>query len=407
MNRRTFLTVAAVGALGGLAGCSSNQSGVGGNTDGVTTSDGGTGGAGTQSGTETATRTASELGSVAGVPLPVPENQLSRGAPKDAIPAVTEPVFADDWSGLKISYTSYTGDSVMEPRLTDDDRVIGIERNGESRAYPLRILNWHEVVNDNWDGPLLVTYCPLCGSGVTAERTVRGEETTFGVSGLLWNSDLVMYDELTESLWSQIAGRAIRGPEVGTTLNFVPSTLTTWKAWRDEHPDTTVLLPPPESSTVNGPDEIRDYRQNPYGGYDSSEQIGIGRNDFSDDSGLHPKAQVIGVSADGVHKAYPFEAVEKAGVVNDTVGDLPVVVTAGPDGFSLHAFVRRVDGSTLTFERASDTHLRADGSRFAITTGNAVDGPHEGTQLETANDRSQMFWFAWKDFHPDTEIYSG
>ena len=410
MDRRTFLAVASIGAVAGLAGCSSGSPGDRSEqTDSPSgaASDGDGTASGSSTDEQTGARTEGDLGSVAGVPLPVPERMLSRGAPKDAIPAIVDPVFADDWSDVKITDESYSGHVTIEPRLLADDRVIGIERDGETRAYPLRVLNWHEVVNDTWDGPLLVSYCPLCGSGVTAERTVNGTETVFGVSGLLWNSDLVMYDELTGSLWSQIAGTAIRGPEVGTTLQFVPSTLTTWQAWQDEHPETTVLLPPPESSTVNGPNEFRDYRQNPYVGYDDSEQIGIGQNDFHDESGLHPKTQVIGVTDGDVAKAYPIGVVERAGVINDTVGDLPVVVTVGADGFSLFAYDRRVDGATLTFEHESDTHLRADDSRFAITSGRAVSGPHEGAQLSNANDRSQLFWFAWKDFYPQTEVYEG
>jgi hypothetical protein len=182
------------------------------------------------------------------VDLPVPESELARGADRDTIPAITDPVFAPDWSGI-------------DPALVDESLVIGVERDGVARAYPLKLLNWHEVVNDDLGGPLVVTYCPLCASGVVADRTVDGETlafggsgstatgaskevvTSFGVSGLLWRADLVMYDETTGSLWSQLLATAIRGELTGTDLALYPSAVTTWGQWRESHPDAEVILP--------------------------------------------------------------------------------------------------------------------------------------------------------------------
>lgn len=385
-SRRRFLVAGALGGASALAGCAGFQ---GGGTP--------TGGDGTGDGS-TATPTSSGE-----VDLPVSRSELVRGAPRDAIPAITDPAFGEDWSGIEIESRNSFGDSyTSEPRLNPDDRVIGVERAGEARAYPLKVLNWHEVVNDTLDGPLLVTYCPLCGSGMTAVRTVNDRETTFGVSGFLFRNDLVMYDELTESLWSQIMATAINGSETGQTLELVPSTLTTWGAWQDEHDDAVVLRPPPESNTVTGRDSTRDYSRNPYAGYESSRQIGLGGS-FDDDR-LHSKALVVGVKHDDVARAYPLERIDAEGVVNDTVGGLPVVVTIGP-GDTLVAYERRVDGETLTFERDDERHLAGGGSRWEIATGEAVDGPHEGTQLAQANDTSPMFFFAWLDFNQDTEVY--
>jgi hypothetical protein len=323
------------------------------------------------------------------VELPLAKSDLSRGAPEDAIPAITDPVFAPDWSDVGAT-------------LEGAERVVGVEVEDVARAYPLAVLNWHEVVNDTFGGPLLVTFCPLCGSGVTAERRVDGRETTFGVSGYLWNSDLVMYDELTGSLWSQILGTAVRGPQTGATLSLRPSTITTWRRWREEHPDTEVLVPPPASNTITGERETRNYDANPYDGYDDSERVGIGFNDGVDDR-LHPKTPVLGVATDAVARAYPFPAVREAGgVVNDRVGDLPVVVATADN--TLYAYVRRVDGEVRPFSRDGDV-LTGGGSRWSIASGRATEGPHEGTTLDRANDRSQMFWFAWADFFPETEIY--
>lgn len=347
--------------------------------------------------------------SVSGTELPLPDDAFTRGAPKDLFPAVVEPSFGSDWQDLEITYTSRQGNrKTLKPRLSAEDRVIGVTRGGEARAYPLRILNWHEVVNDRFGGPLLVTFCPLCGSGVTARRTVRDEPTVFGVSGLLWNSDLVMCDRRTESLWSQIAGAAVQGPMTGHLLSLVPSTIATWETWRSTHPDTAVLLPPPESNTVQGPDAVRDYTRNPYALYEGTEQIGLGANELPASAGaLPPKTQVLGIVDEAAARAYPLEAVAAAGVVNDTVGDLPVVVTVTADQQTVVGYVRTVDDTTLSFEGPSASHLRAGGSRWEIATGRAVDGPYEGTRLRPASRRGQLFWFAWVDFHPDTAVYTG
>jgi hypothetical protein len=367
-----------------------------GTVDGSTTGDGvGTGGSdGDGDGGGDAVASPKESADVVRGPrgeveLPVPAEEIDQVVGKNDIPAITEPSFDADWSGV-------------DPDLADDDRVIGVVRAGEARAYPLAVLDWHEVVNDTLGGPLLVTYCPLCGSGVTAERRVDGEETTFGVSGNLWRSDLVMFDEATTSLWSQILGTAIRGPQTGTRLTLVPSTITTWEQWRRDH-ETRVLLPPPESGTIV-PARPRNYDRDPYAGYETSESIGVSATgDFEDDR-LHPKTRVIGVATESAARAYPFDRVVDEGVVNDRVGDLPVVVAAGA-GESLSAFDRRVDGETLSFEPAGDDRMRAGGSTWTRNSGIAVDGPHEGSRLDDAARVSTEFWFAWLNFHPDTTVY--
>jgi hypothetical protein len=388
-TRRRCLACLGAAAAGGLAGCTS------------LTGDGGSGGGTPTNGSATPDGNVSATGSLT---IPVPKSELQRGAAKDAIPAIVDPVFAPDWSGLSMEVRGRTGpEYTARPRLSAEDQVIGVVRGGEARAYPLKVLNWHEVVNDSLGGPLLVTYCPLCGSALTARRTVDDEATVFGVSGYLFRNDLVMYDRATESLWSQVAATAIRGQKAGTTLELVPSTLTTWGEWRDAHAGTVVLRPPPESGTVASGSGVREYTKNPYTGYDDSRRIGIGGDSFEDDR-LHPKTTVIGVGNGGESVAYPQPAVQDGSVVNDAVGGLPVVVAATGDG-TLVAYERRVDGERLRFERADENHLRAGGSRWRLATGRAVDGSFEGTTLRQANDASPMFFFAWKDFHPETAVY--
>ncbi len=376
MRRRRYLQGLAAGTVGATAGClglGDSETVSGNSTDPVP---------------NVTVRTNSDrVATLADPDLPLSRSALQRGAPKDGIPAIIDPVFGPDWSDVGYE-------------LADDDRVIGVSVGDAARAYPLSVLNYHEVVNDTFGGPLLVTYCPLCGSGVTAERRVDGEETVFGVSGFLWQSDLVLYDRKTESMWSQILAKAVRGPKAGTPFALRPSTLTMWGEWQSSHPETQVLLPPPSSDTVKGRID-RDYDRDPYPTYGDSERVGIYGGSYDDR--LHPKAWVLGVATDDAARAYPFGTVsERGGLVTDRVGDLPVAVATSGD--SLVAYDRRVDGQTLPVERDGDELLAGD-SRWNVVSGRALDGPYEGQQLRQANARSPMFWFAWADFYPDTTIF--
>lgn len=203
-----------------------------------------------------------------GVPPTICEESIREDP---GIHAVVDPVFGDDWSDREV-------DGLYGP-LTGDSPVVGVERGGQARAYPVSVLTHHEIANVEHGGPLLVTFCPLCNSGLVAERLVGGEPTSFHVSGLLWRApqlqseaaerrgdvfgvgvldpdeplhnggNLVMYDARTRSYWSQILARAICGPRNGDTLTAVPATTTTWDEWRVAHPATRVLLPPPYSGT--------------------------------------------------------------------------------------------------------------------------------------------------------------
>jgi len=379
MNRRTYLGAAASG-LAAFAGCSSvdPRDGSGSARDGATS-------------TPTPPR-------LADTTLPVPRSELTFAAPKDVFAAIVDPVFGPDWAGVELP--GYGGDGAT-PRLRPGDRVVGVVRDGEARAYPLRLLADHEVVNDEFHGSLLVTYCPLCGSGVTAERRVAGAPTRFGVSGKLWHSDLVMYDERTGSYWSQILATAIRGPRTGDRLGLVPSTLTTWEQWQRTHPETVVLRPPPESGTIDG-SGAQFYSDAVDEPYRESAVIGVGQNDFADER-LPAKAEVIGVVHDGSARAYPLSVVTEAGAIDDTVGGLPVVVSHAKR--TLVAYDRRIDGRTLRFRRGDDGRLRAGGSTWEVLSGRALDGAFEGRKLRRANDVSQLLWFAWAQHHPETTVY--
>lgn len=168
--------------------------------------------------------------------------------PRDNIPAIDNPAFVP---------------AGEETELTDQEPVIGLVLNGEAKAYPLRVMIWHEIANDTIGGvPVTVTYCPLCNTAIAFEREVDGAVLDFGTTGKLRFSDLVMYDRQTESWWQQFTGRAIVGDYTGTQLPLVPSRLMSWGEFREEHPSGLVLVP-------NDP-QMRDYWRNPYAGYDSA-----------------------------------------------------------------------------------------------------------------------------------------
>tara|TARA_R110002020_G_scaffold364263_3_gene576608 strand:+ start:22425 stop:23501 length:1077 start_codon:yes stop_codon:yes gene_type:complete len=173
---------------------------------------------------------------------------MSGGPPKDGIPPIDDPVF--------LPVTEASG-------LDDKEPVMSVVINGAARAYPLRIMIWHEIVNDTLAGqPISVTYCPLCNAAIVFGRTVEGAVTSFGTTGKLRNSDLVMYDRETESWWQQFTGEAITGSRTGTKLEVIPSRLESWQVFSTRHPDGEVLAPNNAG--------LRDYGRNPYAGYDSS-----------------------------------------------------------------------------------------------------------------------------------------
>jgi hypothetical protein len=281
-------------------------------------------------------------------PLIPAEEIVAGGPPKDGIPAIDEPRFV----------------SAREARfLRNDDRVLALERNGVAKAYPIRILNWHEVVNDRFAGePIVVTWCPLCGSGMVFRGESRDRPLTFGVSGLLYNSDVLLYDRQTESLWSQIMGAAVTGPMKGARLHLVPAIHTTWGEWRRRQPNSLVL------STVTG--HVRDYARDPYLGYERSDRLMFPVRFKSE--GFHPKERVLGVAIGQTAKAYPFVELGKRAAAAE--GPLTI-----DDIIEGHRVRIRFDPAHETAEA-----FDATGEPLAATT---------------------LFWFAWFAFHPETLVY--
>lgn len=213
----------------------------------------------------------------------VPPGQILSGGPaKDGIPAILKPKF------LKIREATF---------LAPDDRVMGVVVNGQAHAYPLKILNWHEVIDDTLGGePVAVTYCPLTQSPIVYDRQVGKGAATFAVSGQLYQSNLLLYDKKTESLWSQILGEAVAGPMVGQKLQAMPSVITTWATWRKSHPDTLVL----DENTGYS----RNYRIDPYADHEKSDKAMFPVSEL--DSRLPAKTRILGVTVDGQDEAFPF-----------------------------------------------------------------------------------------------------
>ena len=325
------------------------------------------------------------------------------GPPPDGIPPIDEPRFLDP-AGVGW--------------LVAQEPVLSVELGGQAKAYPIRILMWHEIVNDRLEGePVTVTYCPLCNTGVAFRRpTIGGELLDFGTSGRLFHSNLVMYDRQTGTYWSQATLEAIVGPLAGRRLEFIPAQIVSWGDWLAAHPDGRVL----SQDTGFG----RAYGQNPYQGYDSP------RNDdpflFSGDPDprLAATEHVLGVDASGRQVAFPYtelarNAVEGRSVAHTRVGGQQVVVfwkrgtasaldqpeiAASRDVGSATAYDPRLGGRLLHFEAMPGGFLDEEtGSRWDVF-GRALEGPLRGSRLQ-ALPAVDHFWFSWAAFFPRTDVY--
>ena len=221
-------------------------------------------------------------------PHSVPLEEIALGGPpRDGIPALLSPKFIPS---QEVDF------------LSSEDRVLGIQSTHQAKAYPIAILNWHEIVNDILEGtPVVITYCPLCGTGMGFQRTVSNRLLTFGVSGLLYQSDVLMYDHQTKSLWSQIARQAVTGQSLGEHLEPIFLEHTTWKAWRKRHPHTLVL-----SRQTGYP---RDYSRDPYKNYALTDTLMF--SPARQDNRLSPKQWILGVEIGGKFKAYSFSTLER------------------------------------------------------------------------------------------------
>jgi len=267
---------------------------------------------------------------------------MSSGAGKDGIPSIDAPVYipanaADEW-------------------LSDDELVMALNYQGITRAYPLQILVWHEIVNDFVGStPVLITYCPLCGSGMAYDRTIDGAPIEFGTSGKLYNSNLVLYDRTTGTFWSQMNGLAIVGERSGLQLAPIRLDTVTWGEWKIAHPESEVL------SRDTGFE--RNYGNDPYGSYYEDSHIWFPVQ--ARDDRIHPKSVVIGIEVNGSFVAYRELDVASRGTIQDRVNGIRIRITQDASG--------------------------------------EINVVNLSTQELISKERS--FWFAWYAFHPDTRLY--
>jgi len=271
----------------------------------------------------------------------IPLKEIRRGGPPpDGIPSIDEPKF-----------TPVADVDFLEP----DDTIIAYEKDGVVRAYPFRILIWHEIVNDVVAGqPIAVVYCPLCGTAMVFDRRYGDKTLDFGVSGLLYNSDVLMFDRQTSSLWSQLGLKSVAGEFVGTELKWLPSKQTTWEAWKKANPGGEVL------NTKTG--HRRNYFDLPYKSYFISRGTMFPYERNRDE--LEPKEWIAGIRVNGQAKAYHLKALPDDEWIDDKLGDTALRVRYNPENASFEA-------TTAAGEPVPVVHA---------------------------------FWFAWQAFYPETEL---
>ncbi len=354
----------------------------------------------------------------------VPYDEILSGGPgRDGIPAIIEPKFvsvdqADEW---------------LEPK----EPVIQVAVDDEVRAYPIQILMWHEIVNDTiGDLPVAVTFCPLCNTGVAFERRIEGQTLTFGTTGRLRFSNLIMYDRQTETWWQQATGEAIVGAYVGRELAFVPATMVGWADFKTTYPEAAVL------SRQTG--FARSYGDNPYAGYDDVNNTPFLYDGPSTPGQLSPMARVFTVEINDEAVAYPYAALQTQKVVNDTVGGEPIVlfwqagtasaldagqVAEGKDVGTVAAFERTLGDDVVTFEVEDGEIVEPESGTMWDVFGRTVEDARSADEPDFGEGEANPptsctptpgsglsgplepvvgvnhFWFSWAAFRPETRIY--
>lgn len=332
-----------------------------------------------------------EMGPRSGVACELDESLLhDGGVGRNGIPALADPTFVSP-------------DAPGASYLRGDDRVLGLRLGGEHLAVPHNVLWWHEIVNlDRGGESVAVTYCPLTGSTMGFDRSAVGG-ARFGVSGLLFSNNLIMFDESSrESLWPQMSRQARCGPRLGTELGMIPLLEIRWDRWKELHPEGRVVSA--ETGFVNN------YSLYPYGDYEEldNERTLFPQPDL--DPRRPPKERVLGVpDGSGGGVAFPFLALDRRGeaaVARDQVSGEPVVVFWERRGRAAAAYRPRIGDRDLTFEVSGGSIVdRETGSTWRID-GVAVEGPLSGDRLPSVARSYVAFWFAWAAFQPRTRIWT-
>lgn len=330
------------------------------------------------------------LGGGVGSGWSVPQGQIFDGGPgKDGIPAIDNP------ETVAIGSTSLD-------YLADDDLVLVYKDRDEIKAYTHAVLNWHEIINDEIGSEYVaVTYCPLTGTGIGWGREINAEVTTFGVSGLLYETNLIPYDRLTDSNWSQMLNECINGTLQGRAPDFFNVIQMNYGALKAMLPNALV--------TTTNTGHNRRYDQYPYGSYREDENFLFPISNLDDR--LHPKELVRGVAIDGQAIAFRFPESGTREVYSKTFADEELIVVADESMQFIVSFLNiDIDGTPLIFspiDNSESAFIMQDqfGNKWDIF-GKAIQGPNAGRQLEVPHSYIG-FWFAWGTFYPDIELYDG
>ena len=305
----------------------------------------------------------------------IPSNQIKDGGPgKDGIPALTNPPMI---SAAEVAY------------LNDNDLVIAIKTDSEIRVYPHSILDWHEIINDGMGSTKYsITYCPLTGSGMAWNRVIDGQETTFGVSGLLYNTNLIPYDRATNSNWAQMKLQSVNGPNIGKDIGLFTIVETTWGFWKQLYPNSRVV------SSNTGVYSQSQYGRYPYGDYRTN----------------HNRLLFSVSIVNKTTKVFRFSAFDGPNhIINTNFSGIDMVVAGSNNNNFIVAFESKLanDSKILEFSplvnKFPNIMTDQEGNIWNVF-GEAVDGPRKGTKLTPT--RSYMaYWFAWGTFWPNAEIY--
>lgn len=316
----------------------------------------------------------------------IPKEMVVDGGPgEDGIPALADPLFVN------------AGNAPLQPH----ELVIGVKDDVGMKAYPHDIMDWHEIANDTiMSEPAILSYCPLTGTAFLWKGSPAAADPTFGVSGLLYESNLILYDRETHSRWSQMLGQAVQGArqsEFAETMQVIEST---WGTWRDMYPDTLVL------SRSTG--FSRNYDDYPYGSYRQNNRLLFGVS-FRDER-LHGKTRVVGIKADNISRAYPIDRFD-AGIhiINEEFDGVPIIVVGSSDRNFAAIYERTlIDGTILEFsalDGPGGVVMQDNEGNTWDLFGTAISGQRETDSL-SRTDSYIAFWFAWATFNQGTEIFS-
>jgi Protein of unknown function (DUF3179) len=293
-------------------------------------------------------------------------------------------------------YDSPSFESAAEAPVDADDKVLAVKVGNEARAYPIRTMGYHHIVNDTVGGiPIAVTYCTLCHTGLVWSRIVEGKLLHFRLAGIN-NGNALLRDEQTNSIWQQSTGEAIFGPLKGQQLKLVRSDELSFALWKSEQPNGQVLKSDPLYAAEYDPKDWEKHVARTPTVVDTNK------------SGIGPHELMLGIVVAGQSKAYPIEAILRTKLIQDQVADLPLLVVVGPDGTSIRVFEGKIENEPLTFATGTADHEMNDVETGSVWNfqGCAVAGKLAGRCLVQI-DAHKDYWFDWMNHHPESAVFRG